>query len=69
MVVSTHDLNFASSICTDLVLIRRGRVLTHGPVRDVLTREHIRALYDIDADVSMHGRAGHLTVVPIGRTR
>jgi iron complex transport system ATP-binding protein len=69
MVVSTHDLNFASSICTDLVLIRHGRVLTQGPVRDVLTREHIHALYDIDADVSMHGRAGHLTVVPIGRTR
>jgi cobalamin transport system ATP-binding protein len=69
MVVSTHDLNFASSICTDLLLIRHGRILAQGPVRDVLTREHIHALYDIDADVSMHARAGHLTVVPIGRTR
>jgi iron complex transport system ATP-binding protein len=69
MVVSTHDLNFAASICTDLVLIRHGRVIAQGSVAEVLTQERIRALYDIDADVSMHGRAGHLTVVPIGRTR
>ena len=38
------------------------------PTRDVLTERHIRALYDVDADVSMHARAGHLTVVPVGRT-
>jgi len=67
MVVSTHDLNFAASICTDLALIRQGRIIAQGSVRDVLTRERIRALYDIDADVSMHERAGHLTVVPVGR--
>jgi len=68
MVVSTHDLNFAASICTDLALIRQGRMIAQGSVREVLTRERIRALYDIDADVSMHERAGHLTVVPVGHT-
>lgn len=69
MIVSTHDLNFAASICTDLALLRRGQVIAQGPVHDVLTRDRIRALYDIDADVSMHERAGHLTVVPVGRAR
>ncbi|HEY7284783.1 MAG TPA: ABC transporter ATP-binding protein [Vicinamibacterales bacterium] len=68
MVVSTHDLNFAASICTDLALIRQGRMIAQGSVREVLTRERIRALYDIDADVSMHERAGHLTVVPVGHS-
>jgi iron complex transport system ATP-binding protein len=67
MVVSTHDLNFAASICTELALIRHGRIIAHGPVRDVLTHTNIRALYGIDADVSMHERAGHLTVVPVVR--
>jgi iron complex transport system ATP-binding protein len=67
MVVSTHDLNFAASFCTELALIRRGRLIAHGSVRDVLTRRHIRELYDVEADVSMHERAGHLTVVPLGR--
>jgi len=67
MVVSTHDLNFAASFCTELALIRGGRIIAHGSVRDVLTRRNIRELYDIEADVSMHERAGHLTVVPLGR--
>ena len=34
---------------------------------DVLTAENIRALYGVDADVTFHPRAGHLTVVPLAR--
>jgi iron complex transport system ATP-binding protein len=67
LVVSTHDLNLAASICHDVVLLREGRVLAHGPVAEVLTPDLVRALYDVDADVHFHQRAGHLTVVPIGR--
>jgi iron complex transport system ATP-binding protein len=68
MVVSTHDLNFAAMLCTELVLMKSGRVLATGPTRDVLTASNIRQLYGVDADVSFHPRAGHLTVVPLART-
>lgn len=68
MVVATHDLNFAASICRHLVLLREGRVLAAGPTRDVLTGDHIEQLYGVEADVQHHERAGHLTVVPIRRT-
>lgn len=67
MVVATHDLNLAAGLCRQLVLLRAGRVLATGPTPDVLTRESVRALYDVDADVQYHERAGHLTVVPISR--
>ena len=67
MVLSTHDLNFAASLCRRLVLVRDGRVLASGPTEEVLTVAAIRALYDVDADVHRHPRAGHLTVTPIGR--
>ena len=66
VVLSTHDLNFAASLCRRLVLLRGGRVLESGETQSVLTREAIRRLYDVNADVSFHERAGHLTVVPIG---
>ena len=69
MAVATHDLNFAASICDRLVLLRAGHVLAAGPTADVLTRETVRALYDVDADVRFHEDAGHLTVVPLRRTR
>ena len=67
MVVSTHDLNFAAALCTEMVLLKAGRVIGVGPTREVLTRERVRALYGVDADVVDHPRAGHLTVVPLAR--
>jgi iron complex transport system ATP-binding protein len=69
MVVSTHDLNLAASICSEVVLLRRGRVLASGPTAEVLTPAGVRALYDVEADVSINPRTGHLTVVPVGRAR
>ena len=67
MLLSTHDLNLAASICSDLVLLRAGRVLAAGPSDEVLTADTIRRLYDVDAEVSRHARTGRLTVVPLGR--
>jgi iron complex transport system ATP-binding protein len=65
--VSTHDLNLAATVCRELVLIKEGRVLAHGPTSDVLTPANVRALYGVDADVHRHEGSGHLVVVPIGR--
>jgi iron complex transport system ATP-binding protein len=68
MVVATHDLNLAAALCGTLVLLRGGRVVASGPTRDVLTSAMVRRLYDVDADVAFHDRAGRLTVVPVART-
>jgi iron complex transport system ATP-binding protein len=69
MAVATHDLNLAAGLCRQLVLLREGRVLAAGPTDQVLTRETVRALYDVEADVHFHEGAGHLTVVPLRRSR
>lgn len=63
--VSTHDLNFAASVCQRLVLLREGRVLAVGTTAQVLTAAHISALYGVTAEVQVHAGAGHLVVVPI----
>jgi iron complex transport system ATP-binding protein len=68
MIIATHDLNLAGALCTNLVMLREGRVLAQGPTRDVLKPEHIRQLYGVDVDVRFHEAAGHLTVVPLRRT-
>jgi iron complex transport system ATP-binding protein len=67
MAISTHDLNLAATICRELILMRDGRVIAAGPTNDVLTPDHVRLLYDVDADVHRHTATGHLTVVPLGR--
>jgi len=67
IVISSIDLNLAATLCTELVLLKTGRVLARGPTTEVLTAPNVRTLYGIDADVARHPRAGHLTVVPLAR--
>lgn len=67
MVLSTHDLNLATALCRQLILLKAGRVLAAGPTADVLTAHTVRELYGVDAEVAPHARSGRLTVVPIGR--
>lgn len=66
--ISTHDLNFAASVCRSLVLLKEGSVLAMGPTDDVLTPPLIRELYGVEADVSRHAASGRLVVVPVRRT-
>lgn len=47
IVLSTHDLHFAAAVCREVLLLREGRVLAHGPVADVLTSEALADLYDV----------------------
>ena len=67
MVLATHDLNLAASLCERLIVMRGGRILTAGPTREVLTGDTVRQLYDVEADVQFHEAAGHVTVIPVRR--
>jgi iron complex transport system ATP-binding protein len=68
IVISTHDLNLASSLCRELVLLDRGRVLAAGPTPAMLDATLIRRLYGVEVDVKMNARTGTFTVVPVSRT-
>lgn len=66
LVIATHDLNLAASLCDHLLLLRSGHVLAHGTTADVLTAANVQALYGVSAEVAFHAGAGHMTVIPIG---
>src|SRR3954468_4043393 len=68
LIVSTHDLNLAAALCDQLVLLKGGRIMAQGATANVLTPDNIRALYEVEADVQFHPRAGRLLVVPLGRS-
>ena len=67
VVVSTHDLNLAASICRDLILLRDGQILAAGPTEEMLTEETVRSLYGVEAQVTRNAATGHMLVVPIRR--
>lgn len=48
IVLSTHDLRLASSICTNVVMLANGRVLASGTPEDVLTATLVGRLYGVD---------------------
>jgi iron complex transport system ATP-binding protein len=48
VVLSTHDLRLASSLCSHLVLLSEGRVQARGPAAEMLTRDRVSALYGVD---------------------
>jgi iron complex transport system ATP-binding protein len=69
ILVSTHDLNLAASICSRVIMLKHGRILAQGATAETLTSGHLRQLFGVDADVRHHEGAGHLTVVPLARAR
>jgi iron complex transport system ATP-binding protein len=52
IVVVLHDINVAAQYADDIVAMRDGRVVHHGPVADVVTAENLTALYDTSAAVA-----------------
>jgi iron complex transport system ATP-binding protein len=51
ILLSTHDLRFAASVCGHVVLLSRGRVLAQGTPAETLTPALVGTLYDLEADV------------------
>jgi iron complex transport system ATP-binding protein len=52
VVLSTHDLRLVASVCTWVVLLSNGRLLSEGPPREMLTPALIGELYDIGAEAA-----------------
>jgi iron complex transport system ATP-binding protein len=51
IVLSTHDLRLARSLCERAVLISGGRVLADGQTANVLSADLVSRLYDVPAEV------------------
>tara|TARA_B100000029_G_scaffold485845_1_gene539585 strand:+ start:2527 stop:3360 length:834 start_codon:yes stop_codon:yes gene_type:complete len=65
LVLSTHDPNFAAELCDQLILLREGAIIASGPTKSVLTIEHLRELYGINTEITIHHKTGQLLVVPL----
>jgi iron complex transport system ATP-binding protein len=66
IVISTHDLGLAATLCDRLLLIRDGQIVAHGATDDVLTAQNVRAVYGVEADIVRHA-SGQRMVVPMRR--
>ena len=49
-----HDLTLAARFCTRIAMLAAGRLVTAGPVNDVLTEENLHKIYQVEALIGMH---------------
>jgi iron complex transport system ATP-binding protein len=50
-----HDVNLARHVATHALLLKGGRAVAQGPVREVLTGERLSSLYDITMNPAAEG--------------
>jgi iron complex transport system ATP-binding protein len=48
VVVVLHQLDEALNFADEVALIKSGELLAHGPAREIITPERVRALYGVD---------------------
>jgi iron complex transport system ATP-binding protein len=62
--VVTHDINFASLFCDNLLLLEGGLCLAQGPPEKVLSRGTIQKIYGKDVFLGKHPETGRPTLLP-----
>jgi iron complex transport system ATP-binding protein len=58
-----QDINLAAIWCHDLIFMKSGKILAHGPTEAVLDADVIQTVFDVDAKVSFEAYAGAKQVV------
>ncbi|RSM86277.1 ABC transporter ATP-binding protein [Kibdelosporangium aridum] len=51
VLVALHDLALAARYCDRLVLLSKGQLVADGPPEEVLTRDRLREVYEMDAHI------------------
>ena len=65
IVVVSHDINLAARHCDRLVLVRDGAVVADGTPSEVLRPEPIRAVYEVDVEITIDPSSGRPFVIPL----
>ena len=64
IVISTHDLGLAGTLCDRLLMIRDGVVVAQGDTDEVLTPDNVRRVFGVEAEI-IRRDSGQRVVVPV----
>ena len=51
VISAIHDLNIAAMFCDRLYVLKNGEIVAEGTPREILTRELIREIYEVESDI------------------
>jgi iron-chelate-transporting ATPase len=58
VVIVLHDINMAARFCDEILALRAGRLIAHGPPAEIMDPAHLRTIYGLDMDVMAHPSTG-----------
>lgn len=59
-----HDMNLAASFCTEIILMKQGKVFASGKPREVLTKENLKQVYEVEFTFLPRGEGETPYIVP-----
>lgn len=62
-----HDINMAAQYCNRIIMMKNGRIHSNGKTEEVLTRENLMDVYDVDFDILENPRTGKKYYVPFSK--
>lgn len=65
VVTILHDLNLAAEYSDEIVLMDKGRVLSCGSAHEVLTKQNVEQVYNIEVDMIENPRTKRPHIVPV----
>lgn len=63
VIMIIHDLNLASLFCDELVVLREGRFIKKGKPEDIINKESLKEIYNLDCNVFYN--QGKPYIIPI----
>ena len=51
VISAIHDLNIAAMFCDRIYVLKNGEIVAQGTPREILTRELIREIYEVESDI------------------
>lgn len=62
VIAALHDLNLAVMYCTKLYILKNGQVIAYGKPEDILTKELIRDVYEVECDIEKNPLNKHMYI-------
>ena len=59
VITSIHDLNLASALCDELLLLNNGSCVAKGSPKQVLTEQRIAEVFDVCCEIKPHPQHGN----------
>lgn len=62
VLAALHDLTLAAQFCDEIYVLKDGKIITHGSPKDVITKEMIKEVYEVNSEVNINPLTQRLSI-------